>query len=438
MILGIISDVIFFKMATTVTTGHGRKKHVFIQVLTCLLLVLIMFILSNIHQQSFIASNVALEAFFALLTILIRFFFITMIWVKIGKIPWHVGILASLLAESFVFLLNTLSGGIYWLNLLLNSNQNPAPFVMSLYGIALCLQFMVKSKWIQLFHAILKTPILKTMIYIMVSFYYVGVLLLIPLATESSINHNLLILMPLVIISLLMITFTILLILLPAKQKVHEKVVENQAFVQYANEMERQYDTIRGFKHDHANIMLAFNHLIDQENISGLRKFYYENMNTLLPKDMVEGAYKDIATLKVPEVKSLILSKMHLATVSVYYEGHQEISEIPMNMVDFLRIVGIVLDNAIEEVAACSFGDVRIGFKKSDDALVFLCKNHCRNPLPNIYQLKMDGFSTKGRGRGIGLKNLDDIISQYDTVFLETTIEHGEFIQCLTMEKQNI
>ena len=46
-----------------------------------------------------------------------------------------------------------------------------------------------------------------------------------------------------------------------------------------------------------------------------------------------------------------------------------------------------------------------------------------------LHRLKQKGFSTKTGHQGIGLSNAQKIISSYDNVLLETTMQHDCFVQ---------
>ncbi len=46
-----------------------------------------------------------------------------------------------------------------------------------------------------------------------------------------------------------------------------------------------------------------------------------------------------------------------------------------------------------------------------------------------LHNVKQKGFSTKTGHPGIGLSNAHKIISSYDNVMLETTMQHGCFTQ---------
>ena len=219
-----------------------------------------------------------------------------------------------------------------------------------------------------------------------------------------------------------------------ANERVKNKEKESLMWSFYATEMERQYNEIRSFKHDHANLMLSFKHLIDNADVEALSRFYYENTTDLTTGSITDSAVKDMVKLQIPELKSLLLSKIQLANVPVVYESRDVVTSVPMDTVHFLRVVGIFLDNAMEAVEALGDGVVRFGFHVEPSGIRFICQNPCEKDMLPFSALKARGFSTKGTGRGIGLATLEDILGRYEHVFLETTIHDGVFTQDLYME----
>ena len=54
-------------------------------------------------------------------------------------------------------------------------------------------------------------------------------------------------------------------------------------------------------------------------------------------------------------------------------------------------------------------------------------------PSEDLFEL---GFSTKGRNRGIGLKNVKEILDQYENIILETEMEDSTFRQIIRFKRE--
>ena len=79
----------------------------------------------------------------------------------------------------------------------------------------------------------------------------------------------------------------------------------------------------------------------------------------------------------VQEVKSILIAKFMMAQemgINVAFETRTLIDFILMDTIDFIRIMGIILDNAVEEVMDLKEGILRVGLLKVVQTLFLLFK----------------------------------------------------------------
>ena len=119
----------------------------------------------------------------------------------------------------------------------------------------------------------------------------------------------------------------------------------------YTQQLETKYSEFRFFKHDYKNILASLEYGIQSENMSDIRNTYYsviKKSNETLPDPQILNL-KHIADLNL---KSLILVKHQIAfekSVSFNVEINEFFDIIAIeNDVNFHRVIGILLDNAIE------------------------------------------------------------------------------------------
>jgi two-component system sensor histidine kinase AgrC len=166
--------------------------------------------------------------------------------------------------------------------------------------------------------------------------------------------------------------------------------------------------------------------------ISGLNDFYNNELlkesNKIIDKD------KDLSLLKhikINALKALISSKVINAyshDVEIKIEISDDIYELSVSIIDICRIVGIILDNAIEAAVLFDTKNVHIAVIKNDEFTIFIINNSCLEDTPPIYKIYDKNFSTKGEGRGIGLKTVRHIIDEkYSNITLNTKIENCTF-----------
>lgn len=217
-----------------------------------------------------------------------------------------------------------------------------------------------------------------------------------------------------------------------------EKVIEQRAMQLYIDEISKQNEEINQFRHDYLNILSSLESYLEEGDLQALTVYYQQTIQPTRTL-FLENASKLSALQKIdhPAIRGIFMTKLLLAQekgISVHLEMTGKII-FPKHVFDLnlIRILGILLDNAIEEVDALGKGELAVAFFQEKDALVILIQNTVRNPVEPLYQLKKQGFSTKGKGRGYGLSTVDELMSQTSTLLLETTISQHLFVQKLTL-----
>lgn len=113
-----------------------------------------------------------------------------------------------------------------------------------------------------------------------------------------------------------------------------------------------------------------------------------------------------LINLEVPTIKSFLAAKLFEAqkeglTVSV--EVPELINAIPMKLLDFVILISIFCDNAIEAARQSKDKSINVAFFKDNGNLHFYIENSSLEEKVQINQLYKEGFSTKGQNRGICL-----------------------------------
>ncbi len=217
-----------------------------------------------------------------------------------------------------------------------------------------------------------------------------------------------------------------------------EKVIEQRAMQLYIDEISKQNEEINQFRHDYLNILSSLESYLEEGDLQALTVYYQQTIQPTRTL-FLANASKLSALQKIdhPAIRGIFMTKLLLAQekgISVHLEMTGKII-FPNHVFDLnlIRILGILLDNAIEEVDALGKGELAVAFFQEKDVLVILIQNTVRNPVEPLYQLKKQGFSTKGKGRGHGLSTVDELMSQTSDLLLETTISQHLFVQKLTL-----
>ena len=211
----------------------------------------------------------------------------------------------------------------------------------------------------------------------------------------------------------------------------HKKSLKN--LTSYSNHLEQINNDVRAFRHDYRNILASINEYVKEKK--------YMELDELLNKQIIPNsehilksttALEKLSNVKIPGLKGLLISKFYIAQesgIEILIEVEKPFFEIDMDLVDLVRIVGIVLDNAIEACKDINEGKKVMFFAviASDTGVVFKCLNtFCI--MPDIYSIMDKNYSTKSKGRGLGLYNLKSLAEKYDNVVYEIKINtNNEF-----------
>ena len=245
----------------------------------------------------------------------------------------------------------------------------------------------------------------------------------------------------LLLVSVLLTGFFFYTRFITKKYEQQQKESEAKNLRYYAEELERQHTAIRKFKHDYQNILLSLNSFIEDSDWEGLKQYYSTKVVTESNKITKEHfALEALSRLKVSEIKSILAAKVMMAHnmgIKSSLEINEEIDHIPLDSIALVRMLGIILDNAIEELLELPDGKLWIGCFKENSGIAFITQNCCRSDIPPISQLIQPEFSTKGKGRGIGLSNLLEMANAHHNVMLEMRIADNNFVSKLRITGLN-
>ena len=242
--------------------------------------------------------------------------------------------------------------------------------------------------------------------------------------------------MLLIFISILLF-FVIVIILISIstlrEMRYKQSLEEIETYYEYTLQIESINNEMRKFRHDYVNILTTMSEYIRENDMDGLKTYFNDNIVPM--KDNLQmNSIKINGTdnLKVRAIKGLVTTKILQAqekNIPISIEVPELIDHIEMNTVDLSRIIGIIIDNAIEASEELEDALIRIAFINVETSVMFIVMNKCKEDMPKIHELFQDSFSTKGDNRGLGLTTLKDITDTTENVLLDTTIENGYFVQ---------
>lgn len=202
----------------------------------------------------------------------------------------------------------------------------------------------------------------------------------------------------------------------------------------YNKTLEILQDNTRAFRHDFANILQGMVGYMDNNDMEGLKKYYYQlvediqnsnNLTTLSPKVVNNPAIYNILATKYHKADSLGI-KIHL-------EAFLNMNELHMKIYEFTRVLGILMDNAIEATSECKDKIINVSLRRDSKKHIqlLIIENTYKNKEIDTEKIFEKGFSTKKEkgNTGLGLWEIRQILKKNNNLNLFTTKNDNFFIQ---------
>ncbi|MCL2384132.1 MAG: GHKL domain-containing protein [Oscillospiraceae bacterium] len=196
------------------------------------------------------------------------------------------------------------------------------------------------------------------------------------------------------------------------------------------------YDSVRMFKHDFNNIVQSIGGYVAINNMEGLKSYYSQllddcqrlNSLTILSPEIINN----------PAVYSLITSKYYTADelgITINVESFLDLTKINMKIYELSRILGILLDNAIEASKQSKEKIINIIIKDDirSKRQLFIVENTYNNKDINLDTIFEKGFTSKkdadANSHGLGLWEIRQILKRNNNLNLHTTKNEQFFTQ---------
>ena len=319
--------------------------------------------------------------------------------------------------------------------------------VMFYLGVLLLTYFIIK-KIITYFHLELTYfdkdylyPFLKKVI---VAFFGLHILLFISdiVSTTHHLNSFGSILSTIVFICLLLIFFAMNSHKVQIEKEIalKQKKFEQKHLQTYTDEIVELYNEIRGFRHDYAGMLVSMQMAIDSGDLQEINRVYNEVLVKANQKLRSEKyTYFDLNNIEDSALRSLIAQSIVYARkndVEFTLEVKDIITRLSIDLLDLVRIMSILLNNAVEGAADSYLKQMEVAVIKMDFETVIVIQNSCKITMTPSEDLFALGFSTKGRNRGLGLNNVKEILDKYDNIILETEMEDNTFRQIIRFKRE--
>lgn len=197
-------------------------------------------------------------------------------------------------------------------------------------------------------------------------------------------------------------------------------------------------DKIRAFRHDFNNIIQAFGGYIQAKDIDGLEKYYSQLLKDCQEVNNLTGLNPE--SINNPAIYSLIASKYYLSTekgIEFNLDIFMDLNSIDMKIYEFCRILGILLDNAIQATQECEEKHIRVTIRKDTRCKrqLLIVENTYKEKDIDTEKIFEKGYSTKEGNTGLGLWEVRQILLKNTNLNLFTSKDDKYFKQQLEIYK---
>lgn len=194
------------------------------------------------------------------------------------------------------------------------------------------------------------------------------------------------------------------------------------------------HDSVRGFKHDFDNIVTTIGGYIKTNDMKGLEKYYSqleedcEKVNNLyiLNPDIINN----------PGIYNLLTTKYGEAVrkgIKVNLTFLLDLNNLHMKIYEFARMLGILLDNAIDAASESDEKVLNIVFRNDskNNRNIILIENTYKDKNVNIDEIFNKGITGKENHTGLGLWEVKQILKKNNNINLYTNKNDTYFSQQL-------
>ena len=191
-------------------------------------------------------------------------------------------------------------------------------------------------------------------------------------------------------------------------------------------------DSTRTFRHDFNNIMQAIGGYIKTNNMYDLKNYY----NSLIPECFkINNLYRFHSKLmENAAIYSVVSNKYNVAednNVKMSLNILLDLNSLRINTYTLTRILGILLDNAIEASKECNQKIVNISFQDYKDKQLIIIENTYLAKGISTKKIFEKNFTTKKDNSGLGLWKISKILSKNQNLNLYTQAGKEFFSQQL-------
>ncbi|TSO26769.1 GHKL domain-containing protein [Lactobacillus sp. LL6] len=194
---------------------------------------------------------------------------------------------------------------------------------------------------------------------------------------------------------------------------------------------------LRKVRHDIKNLFFTMGSFINQSSDETLKEYFWNEIYPFAEQEISKSKIiQEFYQIPVLPLRSLLQVKStQIIDQKIKFDVNINIKHffLGIEIIDLSRILGILIDNAIEESKQLNDGEISLSIKEIDNEISYIIKNkvHVGFSMENILQHK----TSKVGHHGLGLQIVQDIVNNYSNLNLNTFKNGNYLIQAINIEK---
>ena len=217
-------------------------------------------------------------------------------------------------------------------------------------------------------------------------------------------------------------------------------IVKNKILLSNLNEYEKMLDYQRINNHENKNQLLVIKSMVEKED-----KKTIEYINEIIKEKREDNELMYTKAKRIPTggLQGLVYQKMLVMQenyVNVVLDVSSNVRKIDFSILsskmnyDICRIMGIILDNAIEEAIKFNRKEREIVISMYIDELFIIEVSNRIKDNVDLDKIYDKGYTSKEKGHGYGLSLLKKIVDENDSVINELKITNDIFTQVIKIK----
>ena len=195
-------------------------------------------------------------------------------------------------------------------------------------------------------------------------------------------------------------------------------------------------DDLHAFRHDFSNILCTISGYVQVKDMDGLAKYYSQIQKDINKVNNLGALNPDI--INNPAIFALISSKYNNAlqqNIEMNINIYLDLDTLNMKIYEFTRILGILLDNALEASKECNEKIINIEMRKDSNhnRQILIIENTYNNKDVDTEKIFEKKYTTKEGNSGLGLWEIRQILKRNNNLNLFTSKTDKYFKQQLEM-----